>query len=353
MLRSGWGLGGSCGRAMTFCRDTVVIGASSGGVQALRELLSRLPLDLPAAVFIVQHQSAVSGRLVSVLDAATKLPVVSVDGEQKIHAGRVYVAPPDVHMVLSEGKVLSTRGARENRARPSINVLFRTAAAERGSRVIGILLTGMLDDGVAGLHAIKRCGGLVVVQDPRDAEFPEMPRHALESVDVDHVRPLMELPALLSQLIQEPAPPVAIPEDIVIEARLSGPGPSTVPQVEAIGEHVSFACPECGGPLWKVGKSGTTMYRCHTGHALSARTLLESQAEELEHSLWAAVRALGERAATLTKLAESSESRNPKAAEGFRERAVEAKTHSEQARQFLISLRITRPEADADGIKRS
>lgn len=332
---------------MTNRRDTVVIGASSGGVRALRMLLSRLPQDLPAAVFVVQHQAAISGQLAAVLRAASKLPVLLVDREQRINQGQVYVAPPDAHMVIAGDTVLSTRGPEENRSRPSINVLFRTAAAERGSRVISVQLTGMLDDGVAGLDAVKRCGGLVVVQDPEDAEFDEMPRHALEAVEADHVMSLDAIPALLARLVLETAPPTTIPQDVAIEARLSGPARSTAGKVDAIGEHVSFACPDCGGPLWKVGAGGAAVYRCHVGHAMSARVLLGSQAQEIERSMWAAVRSLADRAATLNKLAESVEARNPRAAQGFRTRAAETTSHSEQARQFLLSLRMTRPGADA------
>jgi len=326
-------------------RDIIVIGASSGGVHALREILANLPADLGAAVFIVQHQSPVSGLLCRVLDSATKLPVIAVDGQQKVHPGRVYVATPDVHMVVAEDDVLATRGARENRARPSINVLFRTAAADYGSRVIGVLLTGLLDDGVAGLEAIKRCGGLVIVQDPDDAEFAQLPQHALDAVAADHVLPLVEIAKHLQQLVGQPAPSVAVPDDIAIEARLVDPRRSSAHDLNRIGEKVAFACPECGGPMWRMNHGNATHFRCHTGHALSARTLLDSQAEEIEQSLWVAVRALTERAGTLEKLADRA--RGLASADGFRERAAEATGHAEQARQFLLSLRMTRPPDDS------
>lgn len=172
-----------------FLRDTIVVGASAGGIEALRELLAELPVEFPASIFIVQHQSVVSGRLVSILDRVTKLPVVLVEDEQPIQHGRVYLAPPDVHIVLSGDRVRAVRGPRENRARPSINVLFRPAAAARNGRVIGVLLTGLLDDGVADLNAVKRCGGVAIVQDPNDAQFSGLPRHALQALEVDHVGP--------------------------------------------------------------------------------------------------------------------------------------------------------------------
>lgn len=319
-------------------RDTIVVGASAGGVQTLRELLARLPVDLPAAVLVVQHQSSGGGGLAGVLARATRLPVTRVDEPQALQHGQVYIAPPDRHIVVNGERVLPVGGPRENRARPAIDPLFRTAAAARGSRVIGVLLTGLLDDGVAGLEAVKRCGGLVVVQDPQDAPFPQMPRHALETVAVDHVLPVSAMGERLGALTRQAAPSVPIPEDVAIEARLSGPERSRVPAIDAIGEHVSAACPECGGPLWRVGRGKTATYRCHVGHALSARALLESQSEQIEQALWAAVRALTERAAILDKLADDAEPRAPRVAAGFRSRAAEARTQSEQARQFLLSL---------------
>ena len=316
-------------------RDTVVIGASAGGIRALRQLLAVLPSDLPASVCIVLHQARNAGGLDRVLARDSRLPVAFVEERRPLEAAHVYLAPPDRHLVIEDDHVLITNGPRENRSRPSINPLFRSAAAARGGRVIAVQLTGLLDDGVAGLDAVRRCGGLVVVQDPADAEFDEMPRRALESLDADHVTTLDALPDLLATLAGKAAGEADIPDDIAIEARLSGLDRSRPADVEEIGERVSVACPDCGGPLWQVGRGGTATFRCHVGHALSARALLGAQSEDIERSLWVAVRSLSERAAMLDRLARHDRGRS---ADDYRERADEAAAHSEQARRFLLSL---------------
>jgi two-component system, chemotaxis family, protein-glutamate methylesterase/glutaminase len=197
----------------------VVIGASSGGVEALTALCRELPADLPAAVFIVLHLPAGPSLLPAILDRAGKLPADQVDRPRPIESGRIYVAVPDRHMVIRPGEVDAVNGPRENRVRPAIDVLFRSAALAYGSRVIGAILTGFLDDGAAGLAAIKRAGGLAVVQDPSDARSPGMPEAALMATTVDHVVPLASIAGLLARLAREPAPPVVpIPADLVTEA---------------------------------------------------------------------------------------------------------------------------------------
>ena len=318
------------------CRDTIIVGASAGGVRALRRLLAAMAPALPASLCIVQHQSRESTQLDRVLAAESALPLAVVRERRQLEPSRAYLAPPDRHLVIEGDDVLATHGPRENRSRPSINALFRSAAAARGGRVIAVQLTGLLDDGVAGLDAVRRCGGLVVVQDPDDAEFDEMPRRALAALAPDHLVTLDALPALLGTLVGQRAPTVETPRDIAIEARLSGLDVSRPNEVEAIGEQVPSSCPDCGGPLWQVGHGDAAVYRCHVGHALSTRALLGAQADNIERSLWVAVRALSERAAMLNKLA--GDDRTGRTAEEYRERAQEAMAHSEQARRFLVSL---------------
>ncbi|ACY17738.1 chemotaxis protein CheB [Haliangium ochraceum] len=341
---------------MSQSRDTIVIGTSSGGVSALRTLLGQLDSALPAAVLIVQHLSPRSpGQLVAVLQRATSMPVAWVDEPVEIRPGHVYVyvAPPDMHLTIREDRAEVVRGPRENRARPAINPLFRTAAAERGGRVIAVLLTGLLDDGIAGLESVRRCGGVTVVQDPDDAEFAEMPQRALSAELADHVCCLAGMGALLRTLVGQPAPASEVPHAITVEARMSGPGRSTPEALTSIGDQVPASCPECGGPLWAVGAGESSVYRCHTGHALSARALLEMQAEEVERSMWAAVRALTERAAVLERMAGDAEARgHHRGGDVFRERAREDWAHSEQARQYLLSLRENLPrEPEATGTR--
>ena len=178
--------------------DIVVIGGSAGGVEALRRICEGLPADFPAAVFVVIHISPNSRSIMpDLLSRAGRLPARHPTDEEPIHRGTIYVAPPDMHMLLRPGYVMLRRGPQENRTRPAIDPLFRSAAVAYGSRVIGVVLSGLLDDGCAGLLAIKSCGGISVVQEPNDAMWPEMPRNALAHDRVDHCVPAAELPALL------------------------------------------------------------------------------------------------------------------------------------------------------------
>ena len=330
-------------------RDTIVIGSSAGGVRALRRLLAALPADLPATVLVVQHQGGDSGRLADALRDVSALDVGFARDGEPLRRSRVYLAPPDRHLLVVDDRAVVTDGPRENRARPSIDPLFRSAAASRGSRTVALQLTGLLADGVAGLEAVRRCGGLVVVQDPDDAEHDAMPRNALAAVEVDHVATLDEMPGLLARLVGETAPAREIPRDVVLEARLSLPGPSRPPGVDRVGDPVALSCPDCGGPLWQTGTGNAAVYRCHVGHALSTRVLLDAQNESIERSLWVAVRTLSEHAATLNRLADSTGERGGRMGEIYRERAGEALAHSDAARRFLLSLHEGLGCLDGDG----
>ena len=328
-------------------RDTIVIGSSAGGVQALRALLAELPADLPATILVVQHQGSGAGGLAEALRDVSALSVDFASDGEPLRPSHVHLAPPDRHLLMVEDRVAVTAGPRENRSRPAIDPLFRSAAATRGSRTIAVQLTGLLADGVAGLEAVRRCGGLVVVQDPDDAEFDAMPRNALASVEADHVVALDALAGLLVRLVDEPAPESEVPHDIALEARLSLPGPSRPTGVDRVGHPVALLCPDCGGPLWQTGEGDTATYRCHVGHALSTRVLLDAQGESIERSLWVAVRSLSEHAATLQRLADSADERSPRMGDVYRERADEALSHSDEARRFLLSLHQRLSDLDA------
>ncbi len=204
-------------------RTIVVVGASAGGVEALGRLCAGLPADFPAAICVVQHLSPdAHSMLDKLLGRAGQLPVsVPQDGEPVL-PGHVYVAPPDWHMLLRPGRLLLRRGPHENRSRPSIDVLFRSAAVAYGPAVIGVVLTGLLDDGTEGLIAIKQAGGLSVVQDPAEAAWPSMPLQALERNGVDHVATLDAMPALLTRLLSEPPAPGRLPApEVLAEDRVA------------------------------------------------------------------------------------------------------------------------------------
>lgn len=290
----------------------VVIGASAGGMEALTRLVSQLPEDFRAPVFIVHHMSADTDgeAMVRALNASGPLLCARGEDGEVFKAGRIYLAPPDVHMMVDTRHIRITKGARENRVRPAIDPLFRSAAVAFGNRVIGVVLTGYLDDGTAGLTAIQRCGGTCIVQDPADAAYPDMPLNALNQVKADHCVPLASMGAILTKLAEKrfgkskPAP-----EDIVIEARIAERVLSDLPSVEAVGTQVPFNCPGCGGVLWEIAQGGALRYRCHTGHAFTAPVLLAEQTSKVEETLWVALRMFEERRNLLLKMAKVGPSR--------------------------------------------
>jgi len=270
----------------------------------------------------------------------------ALDGEV-FETGHVYLAPSDHHMMVGKDRIKITKGARENRQRPAIDPLFRSAAVAHGNRVIGIVLTGYLDDGTAGLMAIQRCGGTCVVQDPADAAYADMPLNALAQVKVDHSVPLSEMGSLLTMLCQKKrGKRKAVPEDILIEAKIAERVLSDLPSVEALGEQVPFNCPGCGGVLWEMAEGDSLRYRCHTGHSFTAPVLLAEQTAKVEETLWVALRMLEERRNLLVKMSPSSGRMRPAVLEklgpGNRailasavERAKDAEVHILRIRAML------------------
>ncbi|MBW7924889.1 MAG: chemotaxis protein CheB [Burkholderiaceae bacterium] len=332
-------------------RDTVVIGASAGGIQALRTIVRELPSPFPAAILIVLHIGNHPSALAAILHASGPLPVIQPRDGEVVRPGHIYVAVPDRHMLLEYDRVRLSRGPRENHTRPAIDPLFRSAALTRGPRVIGTLLTGRLDDGVAGLQAIKECGGLAVVQDPASAEEPSMPSNALRSVAVDRVVPLGSLAETLAELAGEPAtragaPAIvsqqpaaaadqrpataadqlatvptrsaAVPKEPAKDAPVAERVPvhlsrehaialgegDVVGELDSMGRPSRYSCPECGGTMWQIDAPGPTRFRCHTGHAYAMRSLLGAQSTRVEQALWEAARALREKAMMLRQVAQ-------------------------------------------------
>ncbi|HEX5691248.1 MAG TPA: chemotaxis protein CheB, partial [Roseiflexaceae bacterium] len=275
-------------------RDMIVVGASAGGVDALKQLVAQLPGDLAASVFVVLHTSANDpGYLPAILNHAGPLEARLAEHGQPIRHGQIIVARPDQHLLLKNEQVILARGPRENRSRPAIDPLFRSAAAAYSTRVIGVLLSGLLDDGLSGMAAIQRCGGITIAQEPHDATYPDLPRNAIEAGVVDYRMPVAEMGALLSQLVQVPvAAPATIPPDIALEALLAERAMSDVPSEERLGEMAPLSCPECGGPLWQLDDNVVKRYRCHVGHGYTARALLSEQGLEVERALWVALRTL-------------------------------------------------------------
>lgn len=321
-------------------RDVVVIGASAGGVEALPKVLHVLPAQFPAAVFIVLHMSPQRDpQLVHILSRAASIPVSWAEQGEKFSTGHVYVSPPDVHLLFTDEHLRLAKTARENHARPSIDKLFRSAAATHGSRVIGVLLTGMLDDGVAGLRAIREAGGLAIVQDPEDAQFPELPSRALLAVAPDHTLPAVGIGAVLTKVAGVSVTRTAIPEPVTLEAQLDAEGHVHPERMHVVGSQVPIACPDCNGPMWSVGDERWRRYRCYLGHVSSAREMLAQSGARVEGALWSAVRALVDRASTLETLAADAQRvGNGTSAEGYASRAREAREQAELARAFMFDL---------------
>ena len=293
----------------------VVVGASLGGVEALQSLVAGLPADFAAPVVVAMHVGARPSLMPRLLATRTTLPVHAAQHGQTLQPGHVYVAPAD-HHVLVDGPLLRlSQGPKEHHARPAVDPLFRSAALSRGSSVIGVVLTGMLDDGTAGLQAVKAAGGIAVVQDPEDAVAPGMPRSALRHVAVDHCRPLAAIPRLLARLAAEPAPVDTgarlVRERHELDLMLSRG--NAMEHLRDIAHPSPYVCPDCKGGLWQLDDTSPARYRCHTGHGFTLRSLLHAQAEASDGALWSALRALQEKRMLLGELAGDGDAQDPDA----------------------------------------
>jgi two-component system chemotaxis response regulator CheB len=321
--------------------DIIVIGASAGGVEALVQLVRGLPADLPAALFVVLHTpSTGTSALPNILGRAGPFEAVHPKDGSPIETGQIYVAPPDHHLLVKHGYVRVTAGPREHGSRPAVDPLFRTAALAYGRRVIGVVLSGNLDDGTIGLAAIKARGGLAVVQDPDDALYPGMPESAIQHVLVDHVVTIADMPPLLERLARTPIPPQGadlVSEEMEIEADIAELDPAALNGADRPGNPSGFGCPECGGALFVLSTGDLIHFRCRVGHAWSPDSLLAQQDHQLETALWTALRALEENAALSLQLASRFRERGSiTSAARFEERAIEARRNAEVVRRVLL-----------------
>ena len=352
-------------------RDLIVVGASSGGMSTLTRLIAQLPADLPAAICVVLHLAPQSpGVLAQIIGRDSALPASQVEEDTDLDLGHVYVAPPNRHLLVEPGRLRLWCGPRENRARPAIDPLFRSAADAYGARAVGVVLTGALDDGIFGLEAIKRAGGIAVVQDPEEAPYPSMPQSALDYVSgVDYTLPVAEMGDVLEHLartpIGQPSPsPLMRPssrpssDDPQVSSPPSGgesipdaaaranadakpggdasAGPRAMAEKEEENHLVNMGCPACGGPLEKLSAEALHSYRCHEGHRYTARALLAGQDEAAERALWVALRTLEERHRMLRRMAhDAQEGGRSRMAERYEERAGETQRHAEKIRTLL------------------
>ncbi|WAS87603.1 chemotaxis protein CheB [Corallococcus sp. NCRR] len=324
--------------------DIIVIGASMGGVEALTRLVGQLPKDLAACVLLVLHVPAQHrSYLPEILSRSGPLPAHHPEDGEPLSQGRIYVAPNDRHLLVEPDRVRVMKGPKENGHRPAVDPLFRSAASAHGPRVVGVVLTGALDCGTSGLMAVKREGGLAVVQDPRDALCPDMPRSVLEYVAVDHCVPLEDMGTLLTRLVEAPAAPRTRKRSRQVETEVKAmkvdiPSMDDPPAPMEYAKPSYYGCPDCGGVLFELEEGHLLRFRCRTGHAYTAQALAGSQQNQLDGALWAALRALEENASLARRMAAQARERgHDRSALRFEERARTAEAQVQLLRQAVLA----------------
>lgn len=331
--------------------EIIVIGTSAGGVQALKQLVAGLPPDIPAAIFMVIHLSPhnitfmpeiLNGDIQKQHKGKSSLRVIHPQNGEVIQHGRIYIAPPDYHMLVKPGYIRLVQGPHENGTRPAIDPLFRTAAKAYGRRVVGVILTGMLDDGTAGLTDVKRLGGVAIVQDPEDAQYEGMPSSAIENVDVDYVLPLSSITPIIVSLAHKPVveggkPMTSDRGELDIEPDIVELDGKAIRSRGSLGTPSRLTCPDCGGTLSQLHERKLLQFRCHVGHAWSISSLQAEHTKKVENALWLAIRSLEERADLMSQVAKNAYSKNRTfSGKRFEALAQEAEQHSDLIRQTLF-----------------
>jgi two-component system chemotaxis response regulator CheB len=333
--------------------NAIVIGASAGGVEAMIALAAGFPENLTAAIFVVIHTAPKGpGFLAGIIDRAGPLPAgYAVDGDVAL-PGRIYLAPPDHHLLIEPGNRMRVwRGPRENGFRPAIDPLFRSAARVYGPRAIGVILSGYLDDGTLGLMLLKRRGGIAIAQDPATASCPDMPSAAIKNVDVDHVVPIEEMPQLLARLTSEQARAIPINPGVNAmsadirsgsEQEAVPATPNTIEIKQATdGPPSALTCPECGGALWEQRVDTVLRYSCHVGHGYTGETLEDQYVREVEAALWTAMRQLVESAELHRRLANRMRESGPAdRADDYEQRARDTERRAQIIRDLLVNDRV-------------
>lgn len=336
-------------------RDIIVIGASRGGVEALRRLASLLPSNLDAAVMVVLHIAPTSpGMLPNMLNEAGPLRAAAAVEGEALEPGRIYVCVPDRHLMIESGRIRLSRGPKESHARPSVDVLFRSAALHAGPRVIGIVLTGQLDDGSAGLWAIKDRGGVAMVQAPQEAPFPSMPQNAIRQVSVDYTLPIADMPQILDRLTREALPEAgkaAMADDkLAIETRIALADDALKIGVRTLGTASFHTCPECHGSVVRIQDGPITRFRCHTGHGFTQAALEADGLDQIEKTLYGALAQLEEYEALLVDLQAAAQ---PDQAQRLRLRIQEIRGFVERLRSVILdpTLSAVRTTDESDGAR--
>lgn len=331
-------------------RDIVVIGASAGGIEALTSLVAHLPADLPASLFGVVHISPeMPSNLAGIVGRAGPLPVSVARDKERIKQGKIFVAPPNRHLMLKGDEMRVVHGPRENRHRPAIDPLFRSAAAAFGPRVVGIVLSGALNDGTGGLLAIKRAGGITMVQDPATAAFASMPESALSYVEIDCCLPVHALASKVVSLAtmdgdERKGADLTVDEmneaqreQLRIENEIAGLNRETIFTPPPHSQVSSYTCPDCHGPLWEIQDGPLLRFRCLVGHAFTAESMFEGLADNIEESLWMALNTLQESEQLYVRLTRrAGELNQHRAAQRFTAKVEEIRTRMTAIRNLLV-----------------
>lgn len=325
----------------TRVQNIITIGASAGGLEAITRLVNTFHKDMDAAVFIVIHLSTASKTdvITKIIQNCTTFKCVVPADQQEIENRTIYLAPTNHHLLIEKGLVRITKGASENHNRPSIDVLFRSAATAYSACVTGIILTGLLDDGTSGMNAIKRCGGICIVQDPNEAAFPDMPSSVLQNVSVDYSVPIRDMGPILSELFsRSDCQEQEVPADIKLESDLARRLTSEIQDVEKLGDLTPLTCPDCGGVMVKIESDALPRYRCYTGHTFTQKFLETEQLKHIEESLWVTIRMMEERKNLLLNMNAEANSQSDADAERRDQRIKEMKLHIDTLRATLLRL---------------
>jgi two-component system chemotaxis response regulator CheB len=320
-------------------RFIVVVGASAGGSVALTEFFDSLTPDLNIAVFVVLHltKRSIGDLLVARLQKHTTFTCKIPHHKEKIKTGHIYVAPPDHHMMLKSDEILLGRGPMENRYRPSIDALFRSAAVAYNSSVIGIVLSGLLEDGASGMMAIKRSGGVCIIQQPEEAKYPDMPLAVTRHLKPDFSIPVEKMGNAIKVTSAKPRKKGKVPEELIIEARIAESVHIGIDDLKDIGTHSVYSCPDCGGGLWEIKSNGETNYRCHVGHAFTEGGLLNAMESTTESALWTALRIIEERRNLLAGIAaKANRVKGPNMQRQYKQRIAELEKHIDQLKKVLF-----------------
>jgi two-component system chemotaxis response regulator CheB len=298
---------------MNQIRNLIAIGASAGGIKAIIKVLEGIPETIDAAIMIVLHVSRKSNpdNIIEIFQRHTALQCEVARDKMEIEKGKIYLAQPEHHLMVKDQIIRLNQGPEENRYRPSIDVLFRSVAVHFGNRAIGIILTGMLDDGTSGMYAIKNCGGLCLIQNPSEAEYSDMPQNVLNRVEVDFMGDLAEIPIIIQDILNKPLPPqIAIPNELKVEAEITEKLMSDINDLKKIAKQSDFVCPDCGGGLWQIKNDPVHRYRCFTGHVYTEKLLQDLQDLKIEESIWVSIRMLEEKRNMLQLLASRGNGNN-------------------------------------------